>query len=95
MHYELCIMNYYYSFHLLDGVGGVEDGTGEGYAVDAGRDDGGDVGGGDASYGYDGDVDVLSLHSGDDVAVAFKPEDRGESLLRGGETERTATDVIG
>lgn len=88
-------MNYYYPFHLLDGVGGVEDGAGEGNAVDAGRDDGGDVGDGDASYGYDRDVDALSFHSGDDVTVAFKPEDRGESLLRGGETERTATDVIG
>lgn len=79
----------------MDWVGSVEDGAGEGNAVDTGLHDGRYVGDGDASYGYDWDVNALGLHLSDDVLVAYETEDRGETLLGGGETEWSATDVIG
>lgn len=85
----------HYSFHLLYWVCGIEDGAGEGDAIDTGLHYGRDVGEGDASYGYDWDVNALGLHLSDDVLVAFKTEDRGETLLCGGETKWTTTDVIG
>lgn len=88
-------MHYHYSFHLLDWVWGIEDGAGEGDAIDAGLHYGRDVGEGDTSYGYDWDVNALGLHLGDDVLVTFETEYRGETLLGGGETEWSATDVIG
>lgn len=85
----------HYSFHLLYWVWGIEDGAGEGDAIDAGLHYGRDVGEGDASYGYDWDVNALRLHLCYDILVAFKTEDRGETLLCGGETKWTTTDVIG
>lgn len=85
----------HYSFHLLYWVWGIEDGAGEGDAIDTGLHYGRDVGEGDASYGNNRDVNALRLHLCYDILVAFKTEDRGETLLCGGETKWTTTDVIG
>ena len=88
-------MHYHYPFHLLDWVWGIEDGAGEGNAIDTGLHYGRDVVDGDASYGNNRDVNALRLHLCYDVLVAFETEDRGKTLLCGGETEWTTTDVIG
>ena len=45
--------------------------------------------------GNNRDVNALRLHLCHDVLIAFETEDRGETLLCGGETEWTTTDVIG
>lgn len=83
------------SFHSICRIFRTQDGSADGYAVNARCHDGRYVVNSNAAYGAYRQTYAFFPHTGNDIAEAFKPQQWRQVLFGRGEAERAATDVVG